>query len=120
MDQSQALDFIRNYFHQLFDLHDLKALDEYLHKDYFDDDIGDPSVNHLQNSKDYLADLFKLDPLIKVKVVDGLFHDNVITTYLEWYREEAGRQQSVYKGVAMFVIQDDKIIKRHTFIYQQL
>ncbi len=120
MDQTQALVFIRGYFHELFDLHRLEALDVYLHQDYFDDDIGDPSVDHRQNSKEYLEDLFKLDPCIKVKVVDGLFHDGVITTYLEWFREEPGRELSLYKGVAMFVIKDEKILKRHTFIYQTL
>jgi predicted SnoaL-like aldol condensation-catalyzing enzyme len=119
MDQTQALAYIRNFFHELFDLHNLKALDDYLHQDYFDDDIGDPLVDHLQNSKEYLTELFKRDPLIKVNVVDVMIHDDVISAFLEWYRVDSDQRQSLCKGVALFVIQDEKMIKRHTFIYRR-
>ncbi len=58
MNQEEAREFIQHYFAELFGKHNIEALDEFLHPDYFDDDISDPHVNHLQNSKEYLRALF--------------------------------------------------------------
>lgn len=118
MNNQEGLEFIRGYFDELFGKRNVKALVDYLDKTYFDDDIGDPSVDHIQNSKDFLQELFLREPTIGVEVIDAICHDDVLTAYLEWYRMDSGSRQSIRKGVAIFIVKDKKIVKRHTFIYE--
>ena len=117
MNQPEALEFIQNYFNELFVRRNLAALDEFLDPAYFDDDIGDPTVDHIQNSKDYLAARFQEQPTIGVNVIDVLVHDDVISAYLQWYDLVDGHQRIYRKGVAIFVMNGRRIVKRHTFIY---
>jgi predicted SnoaL-like aldol condensation-catalyzing enzyme len=117
MNSQESLDFIRTYFNELFVKRNLEALDVYMDPNYFDDDIGDPDTNHIQNSKDYLAELFKTSPTIGVNVVDAIAHDDVISAYLEWFICENNVKRTIRKGIAIFVIKDQRILKRHTFIY---
>ncbi|PKO14385.1 MAG: hypothetical protein CVU39_15230 [Chloroflexi bacterium HGW-Chloroflexi-10] len=117
MDQQESLAFIREYFHQLFDLRNIDAIDHYLDRDYYDDDIGDPQVDHIQNSKEFLKNLFIKNPTIGVDVKDAISRDNVITAYLEWYVTKNDTRLTLRKGVAIFVLRGKKILKRHTFIY---
>lgn len=118
MNNHDGLEFIRGYFNELFTRRNINALDEYLAPDYFDDDIGDPSVDHLQNSKEYIKILFEREPSIDVEVVDAMCHDDVITAFLEWYRVVNGSKASFRKGIAIFELSDRLIKKRHTYIYQ--
>ncbi len=117
MTNAQALEFIRNYFDELFVEHNVEALDVYLHPDYSDDDIGPDDANHIQNSKEYLRGWFQREPTVRVAVLDAMAQDNVISAFLEWYRTENGVRAMIQKGVAIFVLKDRQIIKRHTFIY---
>lgn len=117
MNDQDALEYIRGYFDELFGKHNLAALDNYLDKDYFDDDIGDSAVDHIQNSKEYLRALFKNQPTIAVEVNKAVIFDNVITTYLEWYVLENGARKTLHKGVAVFVMKDRRIFRRHTYHY---
>lgn len=119
MDNQESLDFIRNYFDELFGKRNLDALDVYLDKDYFDDDIGDPDIDHIENSREYLADLFRIHPTIGVDVSDAITKDDVISAFLEWFVFENNIKQVIRKGVAIFVVKDRRILKRHTFIYQE-
>jgi len=118
MNNQEGFDFIRGYFDELFGKRNVKALDDYLDKIYFDDDIGDPSEDHIQNSKEFLKELFLRKPTIGVEVIDAICHDDVLTAYLEWYRMDSGSRQLVRKGVAIFVLNGKRIVKRHTFIYE--
>ncbi|GAP12678.1 protein containg SnoaL-like domain [Longilinea arvoryzae] len=117
MTNAQALDFIRDYFDELFVKHNVDALDVYLHPDYSDDDIGPGEADPIQNSKNFLRDWFEKEPTIRVAVKDAMVQDDVITAFLEWYRTEKGVRQTIQKGVAIFVVKDRQILKRHTFIY---
>lgn len=118
MDRQEALEFIRGYFAELFVRRNLDVLDEYLSSDYFDEDIGDPTVNHIQNSKEFLREWFEREPSIGVDVIDGMVHDDVITAYLEWFKYSGSVKQSIQKGVAVFVVKGRKIVRRRTFIYE--
>ncbi len=117
MTNAQALEFIRNYFDELFVEHNVDALDVYLHPDYSDDDIGPDDVNHIQNSKEYLRGWFQREPTVRVAVMDAMAQDDVISAFLEWYRTENNVRVTIQKGVAIFVLKGRQIIKRHTFIY---
>lgn len=117
MTNAQALDFIRVYFDELFVKHNVDALDVYLHPDYSDDDIGSGEADHIQNSKDFLRDWFEKEPTIRVEVKDAMAQDDVITAFLEWHRTEKGVRQTLRKGVAIFVLKERKIYKRHTYLY---
>jgi ketosteroid isomerase-like protein len=117
MTNDQALTFLRRYFDALFTKRDLAALDVYLHPDYFDDDIGPGEADHIANSKAYLRDLFQRQPSIAVTVKDAIAQDDVITAFLEWSVVEAGARKTLHKGVAIFVLKDGKIYRRHTFLY---
>ncbi|MBA4384105.1 MAG: hypothetical protein C0410_05160 [Anaerolinea sp.] len=118
MNIHEGLKFIRGYFDDLFVKRNIEALDKYLDKTYFDEDIGDPSVDHIQNSKEFLKDLFIRVPTIGVEVIDAVCHDDVLTAYLEWYRMDSDTRQLIRKGVAIFVMNGKQIVKRHTFIYE--
>jgi predicted SnoaL-like aldol condensation-catalyzing enzyme len=118
MNNQQSLEFLQEYFDELFVKKNLEALHTYMDPDYFDDDIGDPQVvDHIQCSKEYLAELYKNQPTICVKVRDTVSHDDVVSAYLEWSTSENNTRRTIRKGVAIFVIKDQKILKRHTFIY---
>ena len=117
MNNKESLEFIQKYFNELFGKRNLAALDVYLDKDYFDDDISDPEVDHINNSKAYLKELFRENPTIGVDVNGALTHDNVISAFIEWYVHENNRKRIIRKGVAIFVVNNQKILKRHTFIY---
>ena len=117
MNDQEALEFIKGYFDDLFVKRDMTALDRYLDKDYFDHDIGDPSIDHIQNSKQYLQKLFEREPSIGVNVVRAMIHEEVITAFLEWFVVEDGKKRVTMKGVASFLLRGEKILKRHTFIY---
>lgn len=117
MTNDQALDFLRRYFDELFVHHNLDALDVYLHPDYFDDDIGPDEADHVQNSKDFLRDWLESEPTVRVAVRAAMTQDKVLTAFLEWQRTEQGIDQTIQKGVAIFVLKDGKIYRRHTYIY---
>ena len=117
MNNQEGLAFLRKYFDELFGKRNIAALDVYLDKDYFDDDIGDPAVDHIQNAREYLAELFKRSPATGVDVKDAIVHDNVIAAFLEWFAEENHVKRTIRKGVAIFAVKDQKIVKRHTYVY---
>jgi hypothetical protein len=117
MNNQDALEFIRTYFDELFRKRIIAALDQYLDEMYYDDDIGDSSVNHIENSKAFLAEWFKAEPTLGVDVKEAIAQDNVITAFLEWYVIQHNAKRVIQKGVAIFVVKDRKIIKRHTYIY---
>jgi len=119
MNNQESLAFIRNYFDELFGKRNLDALDVYLDKDYFDDDIGDPHVDHIRNSKEYLAELFRTNPALGVNVTDAVTRDDVISVFLEWFVLKNDVKRIIRKGIAIFVLRDQKILKRHTFTYFQ-
>ncbi len=52
-------------------------------------------------------------------MLDVIIRDEVITAYLKWYSTESGIQKTLRKGVALFVIREGQIIKRHTFLYYE-
>ena len=118
MNHQEGLDYIRGYFEQLFGQRNVGALDVYLAPDYFDDDIGGPPANHLENSKHFLLDWFSKEPNIMVAVKDAITQDEVISAFLEWYVTVQGVRKTLMKGVAIFVLRDRQIIKRHTYIYE--
>jgi hypothetical protein len=117
MNNQESLKFIRTYFDELFGKRNLDALDVYLDKNYFDDDIGDPSVDHLKNSKEYLRELFTRQPTIGVDVKDAVARDDVISAFLEWFVVKDGIKRTLRKGVAIFVVSNQRILKRHTYVY---
>lgn len=117
MNNQEALTYIQTYFDELFVKRNLDAIDLYLDKDYFDDDIGDPGIDHVQSSKEFLAALFKNEPTIGVDVKDAVVHDNVIAAFVEWFVHEQNEKRIIRKGLAIFALNDQKILKRHTYIY---
>lgn len=119
MNNQESLDFIHEYFNELFVKHNVAALDAYLDKDYFDDDIGDPDVDHIANSKAYLRAMFIQKPTVGVDVIDAITRDGVITAFLNWFVVENGVKQVTMKGIGIFVMNGDKILKRHTYLYEK-
>ncbi len=119
MNDQESHDFVCKYFDELFGNHDIDALDIYLDKSYFDDDIGDPRVDHIKNSKEYLSKVFRETPTIGVDVNDTIARDNVISSFVEWFVIEDNKRRIIRKGMVIFVVDDQKIKKRHTFIYYE-
>ena len=119
MNNQEGLEFVRKYFDELFEKQNVDALDEYLDQDYFDDDIGDPTIDHIQSSKEFLKELFRRQQTIRVDVLDAITRDDVISAYLEWYFPENNEKRTIRKGVAIFVLRNQRISKRHTFIYYE-
>lgn len=117
MNNQESLEFIRQYFDDLFGKHNVDALDVYLDKDYFDDDIADPTVDPIKNGKEYLSAVFRERPTIGVDVKDAITQDNVISAFLEWFVTEDHVKRIIRKGVAIFVLRQQKILKRHTYVY---
>jgi hypothetical protein len=112
MNNQDAYTFIKDYFHELFVKRNIDVLDEYLHKDYWDDDIGENGIDHIENSKSYLKNLFIKKPTIGVDVKSAMVKDEVITAYLEWFHTEKGEKIINAKGIGIFVLAENKIIKR--------
>lgn len=119
MNNQEGLEFVRAYFDELFGKRNIGALDIYLDKDYFDDDISDPNVDHIKNSKEYLAELFKERRTIGVDVKDAITQDNVISAFVEWFVRESDVKKVIRKGIVIFVVNHQKIQKRHTYIYYE-
>lgn len=117
MNNQKSLEFVRKYFDELFGKRNIDALDIFLDKDYFDDDIGDPNVDHIKSSKEYLLERFREQPTIGVDVKDAVTQDGVISAFLEWFVTENRERRIIMKGVAIFVLRNQKILKRHTYIY---
>jgi hypothetical protein len=117
MNNQESLAFIRKYFDELFGKRNVNALDVFLDKDYFDDDIGNPEVDHIKNGKEYLKELFREQPTIGVEVKDAVTQDGVISAFVEWFVCENNIRKTIRKGVAIFVVNDQKILKRHTYVY---
>lgn len=85
MNNQEGLEFIRKYFDELFGKRNLDALDFYLDRNYFDDDIretdddiGETDVDHIKNSKAFLKEWFRTRPSIGVDVKDAMAQDDVI------------------------------------------
>jgi ketosteroid isomerase-like protein len=117
MNDQEATKFVRDYFAAVFETRDLAALDEYLHPDYRDDDIGDDGIDHIEAGRAYLKDLYKRHPSINVSVKKAVVHDGVITSYLEWSTTTQGQTTVHIKGTAGFVMESGRIRRRHTFVY---
>jgi hypothetical protein len=119
MNNSESLAYVKNYFHEIFNKRNINAVDYYFDKDYFDDDIGDPNINHIVNSKKFLSDLFANNPNIGVNVVNALEKDRVISSFVEWYEKKDNKIEIIRKGIVIFVLRNEKIVHRHTFIYYE-
>jgi hypothetical protein len=117
MNNTESHEFIQKYFNELFGNHNIDALDIYLDKLYFDDDIADNQIDHIKNSKEYLEKLFREKPTIGVNVIDSITHDDVVSSFVEWYIIENNVKRVIRKGLAIFVVKNRKIQKRHTYIY---
>ena len=117
MNNKEAYEYIRTYFHRLFVERDISALDEYLHPDYWDDDIGESGISHIDNSKQFLYSLFQRLPNIDVNVENVMCNENVITVCLQWVDLHGGHPEILRKGIAVFVLTERKISRRHTYIY---
>lgn len=117
MNNQEGLEFIRKYFEELFSKRNIDCLDLYLDEQYSDDDIGDAQANHKENSKKFLAEWFRKQPTIGVDVIDAMAQDNVITAVLHWFVLESNVKRIVKKGVAVFVLNQRKILRRHTYLY---
>jgi DNA-binding phage protein len=119
MNTQEATEYIRNYFKKIFKDHDLSYLDDILHPEYWDDDIGIEGENHIENSKNYLKEVFETINEANVEVTNVNTKDNIISAYLEWTRNEKNKRIVYMKGIGIFEINNRKIIKRHTYIYQR-
>ena len=119
MNSTESLAYVKKYFHEIFDKRNINAIDYLFDKDYFDDDIGDPNINHVENSKKFLSDLFANNPNIGVNVVSAIEKDGVISSFIEWYVNKDNKNEIIRKGVVIFVLRNEKILHRHTFIYYE-
>ena len=119
LDNKDAFTFIEEYFSVLFKERKLEKLNDYLHQEYWDDDIGASGIDHIENGKQYLTQLFERKPKVGVIVKSAMICDNVITAYLEWYNDVTEMKSLWLKGIGLFVMDSGKIRKRHTFIYQK-
>jgi hypothetical protein len=117
MNDQEGFTFIREYFDELFGKRNVDALSSYLDENYFDDDIGEFEVDHVKCSKEFLAALFRRQPTIGVDVKAANVQDNVISAFLHWFVMEEEVKRIIRKGVAMFVVENRKIVRRHTYIY---
>lgn len=67
----------------------------------------------------YFNELFGKRNITALDLYVALARDGVISAYLEWYILEDRIKRVIRKGVAIFVVQDRKIRKRHTFVYDE-
>jgi len=119
MNNQQGFKFVRDYFDELFGKRNPDALDAYLDDNYSDDDIGASATDHIQNSKAFLAEWFKTQPTIGVDVKDAMAQDNVISAFLDWFVVENNTKRVIMQGIAIFVLNGRKILKRHTYLVYQ-
>lgn len=117
MNDLQADSFIKEYFYNLFVKRDVDYLADVLDENYWDDDIGEVGINHIENSKNFLREWFANEPTILVTVKKTMTHDDIISSYLEWSIRKNEKVEIIRKGVASFVVKNNKIVKRHTFVY---
>jgi len=117
MNNEEGLAFIREYFDELFGKRNMDALSTYLDPSYFDDDIGEFEADHVKCSREFLTALFKRQPTIGVDVQNAIVQDNVISAFLHWSVLEEDIKRIIRKGVAIFVVENRKIVRRHTYIY---
>ncbi|MBN2444321.1 MAG: nuclear transport factor 2 family protein [Spirochaetales bacterium] len=103
MNHNDAFVYLKEYFHDLFVKRSIDALDNYLHPDYHDDDIGDNGENHIENTKSFLKDLFKRNPSIGMDVKKAVIEDNVITAYLNWYIQKDGKKEITIKNTDSYL-----------------
>ncbi len=115
--QKQAEAFVKRYFELLFVDRDIESLDLNLDPNYWDDDIGKQGINHIQNSKEYLQQLFIKNPTIGVEVGNILTQDSTITSYVSWFILNGKERKVIKKGIAIFEMKNWKIAKRHTYVY---
>jgi hypothetical protein len=52
-------------------------------------------------------------------VKDAMAQDDVVAAFLEWFVKEGDVKLILRKGVAVFVLRQGKILKRHTCTYDQ-
>jgi hypothetical protein len=119
MDDNEAFIFVSAYFKELFTNKNVGILDKYLHKDYWDDDIGNSDVNHIENSKVFLKNMFYINPSIDVEVKKVQILEKIITAYIEWFNYDKNEKQILMKGIVIFELKDLQIIKRHTYMYYE-
>lgn len=119
MNDEEAKLFIVDYFEEIFTKRNISSLDSFLHKDYWDDDIGDPNVNHIENSKEYLANLFKENKDIDIDVDRVMSFENTIVAYLTWYENKNKEKMILRRGVVIFEVEKARIKKRHTYLYSK-
>jgi len=117
VNDKEAEKYLREYFPRLFNKRDLSAIDEYLAKGYWDDDIGNHDDDHVRNSKEYLKKWFEDEPTIKIEIKRVIIEDEIITAYLHWYTDDGRKKETKIKGIGMFLIENGKIKKRHNYIY---
>lgn len=109
--------FLTHYFRVLFEEKNVEALDEYLADTYYDDDIGPECTDHKENSKRYVRNLFTRFPDLRVRVTHVREKDEVVTAYLEWVMSGNGHEVLWKKGIGIFHIHNNRILRRHTYIY---
>jgi hypothetical protein len=117
MNRTESLAYVKNYFHEIFEHKNIDAIDSFVDREYFDDDIGDPKVDHIENSKKFLSDLFTTKPNIGVRVDSAIEKDGVTTSFIEWYEKKDDENEVIRKGIVIFVLRNGKILRRHTFLY---
>lgn len=117
MNDTEAYNYIKSYFYRLFVERDLSALEDYLDKSYWDDDIGKYDTDHVRNSKEYLEKWFKDEPTISVEVKKVVIEDDILTAYLEWYKNNGDEKEIMIKGIGLFTIKNKRIIRRHNYVY---
>jgi hypothetical protein len=117
MNDTEARDFISQYFYELFVNRKIDMLDEYLSPDYRDDDIDPGETDHRANSKRYLAALFQKHPDIAVEIGPVAVADEVICAYLVWHETRNGEKHILKKGVGIFELENYSIRRRHNYIY---
>lgn len=119
MNNQESLEFIRKHFDELFGKRNIDALCVHLDKEYFADDIGDSKVDHIENSKAYLQELFREKPTIGIDVKNAITQDDVISAFIEWFVFENSVKRTIRKGIAIFAVNNLRIRKRHTHIYYE-
>jgi hypothetical protein len=56
------------------------------------------------------------DPAIGVGVKDAVIRDNVIAAFVEWFVHEQIEKKIIRKGLAIFALNGQKILKRHIYL----
>ncbi len=111
--------YLQNFFNELFVKKDLSCLDRYLDPGYFDYDIGPAVDDHIQNSKDYILEAYKTDPTRHVVVREVRKVERAYCAHLVWRYSENGVEKTRFEGVATFVIENGRIKRRSTLMFEQ-